>query len=183
MTSVERVGVLIGIVVVTACGRTDRGVEEQIADAVFTVLAADREVYTKQVVHRLQNEEAVIKASERWREERLLPLPAQMFRMGAENAQGRSERFTYALLSLWPINKQNAPRTPAERAGLEAVRKGDPYRADEEVAGTSYFTAVYPDRAVSKACIECHNDHPDSPRRDFALGDVMGGVVIRVKRR
>jgi hypothetical protein len=33
---------------------------------------------------------------------------------------------------------------------------------------------------VSPVCISCHNEHKDSPRKDFKLGDVMGGVVIRI---
>jgi hypothetical protein len=31
---------------------------------------------------------------------------------------------------------------------------------------------------VSKACVDCHNNHPNSPRRDFKLNDVMGAIVI-----
>src|SRR5438477_13170847 len=59
------------------------GKERDVADAIHLVLSADREVYTKQVVNRLQNQEKVMKASEHWKDEKLLPLPAQMFRMGA----------------------------------------------------------------------------------------------------
>jgi len=33
---------------------------------------------------------------------------------------------------------------------------------------------------VAPACVTCHNDHKDSPKKDFKLGDTMGGVVIRV---
>jgi Protein of unknown function (DUF3365). len=43
-----------------------------------------------------------------------------------------------------------------------------------------YFTAVYPDVAVTAACVTCHNEHKDSPKTDFKIGEVMGGVVIRV---
>ena len=43
-----------------------------------------------------------------------------------------------------------------------------------------YYTAVYPDVAVSDACTICHNEHKDSPKTDFKVGEVMGGVVIRV---
>jgi len=43
-----------------------------------------------------------------------------------------------------------------------------------------YFQAVYPDRAVSNACITCHNQHPLSPKRDFKLNDVMGGIAITI---
>ncbi len=32
----------------------------------------------------------------------------------------------------------------------------------------------------AKACISCHNEHKDSPRTDFKMGEVMGGVVIRL---
>jgi hypothetical protein len=33
---------------------------------------------------------------------------------------------------------------------------------------------------VAPVCVECHNKHPDTPKRDFKIGDVMGGVVIRI---
>jgi len=29
-------------------------------------------------------------------------------------------------------------------------------------------------------CVSCHNKHPDTPKKDFKIGDVMGGVVIRI---
>jgi hypothetical protein len=28
--------------------------------------------------------------------------------------------------------------------------------------------------------VSCHNAHKDSPRTDFKLNDVMGGVVLRI---
>jgi hypothetical protein len=92
------------------------------ADGLFTVMSADRAVYTKEVVNRLQNDEKVIKASEHWKDEKALPLPAQMFRMGAESVASKNPGFNYALLSLWPINKQNAPKTDAGRDKL--LRRG-----------------------------------------------------------
>jgi len=155
----------------------------QMADALFTVMASDRAVYTKQVVNRLQNEEKVIKASEHWQDEKALPLPAQMFRMGAETVTEKNAGFSYALLSLWPINKQNAPKTDAEKAGLQFVNDSSGktnYYAEEVLGGKKFFTAVYADVAVSKACVSCHNNHDDTPRDDFELDDVMGGVVIRI---
>jgi len=156
---------------------------QMMADSLFTVLASDRAVYTKQVVNRLQNEEKVIKASEHWQDEKALPLPAQMFRMGAETVAARNPGFTYALLSLWPINKQNEPKTDAEKTGLQFVADSlgkTNYYAEEMLGGKKYFTAVYADVAVSKACVSCHNNHDDTPKNDFELDDVMGGVVIRI---
>ena len=160
------------------------GISPQVmADGLFTVMASDRAVYPKKVFQRLQNEEKVIRASEHWQDDKALPLPAQMFRMGAETVAEKDPGFSYALLSLWPINKQNEPKTDAEKTGLQFVAdsKGRTnYYTEETLGGQKYFTAVYADVAVSKACVSCHNNHDDSPKTDFELDDVMGGVVIRI---
>jgi len=157
---------------------------DQMADAIFAVLAADRAVYAREVVSRLQDQEKVIRASEHFRDERALPLPAQMFRMGAETARKNTTGLSYALLSPWPINRQNAPRTEAEKKGLSAVADGKKrWYGEETLAGKRYFTAVYADDAVSEACTGCHNGHADSPRHDFKVGETMGGVVIRIALR
>lgn len=168
----------LGIGVAAAQGVTYK----QMADALHAVMESDRTVYTRMVVNRLQNEEKVIKASEHFKDDKALPLPAQMFRFGSEMVAEKKPGFSYSLLSLWPINKQNAPRTDAETKGLKAIAdKPDiPFYAEETLGKQKYFTAVYPDRAVSMACVTCHNDHKDTPRKDFKMGDVMGGVVIRI---
>lgn len=156
---------------------------QKFADAVHAVMKADRTIYTKKVVNRLQNEEQVIKASEHWEDDKALPLPAQMFRMGAEMvSKDKDAGFTYSLLSNWPINKQNKPATELEKQGLDfvAANKGKNFYGEEALGGQKYFTAVYADTGVAEACIKCHNEHKDSPRVDFKLGDVMGGVVVRV---
>jgi len=158
------------------------GVSPQaMADALYAVMAADRTVYTREVVNRLQEQEKVIKASEHFKDDKALPLPAQMFRMGAEAAQKTNSAFTYSLLSQWPINKQNGPKTEVEKNGLKAVAEtGKNFYTEETLGGKKYFTAVYPDKAVVDACVNCHNAHQDSPKKDFKLGDVFGGVVIRI---
>ncbi|MGE0681707.1 MAG: DUF3365 domain-containing protein [Candidatus Binatia bacterium] len=155
---------------------------QTMADALHTVLETDRTVYTRLIVNRLTLEEKVIKASEHWKDEKALVLPAQMFRAGAEMVQEKGANFSYALLSLWPVNKQNSPKTDAEKAGLQYVIDNPEknYYAEEMLGGKPYFTAVYADVAVAKACITCHNAHKDSPRTDFKMGDVMGGVVVRI---
>lgn len=155
---------------------------QQVADMLHAVMAADRTVYTVRVVNRLQNVEKVITADEHFMDKKALPLPAQMFRFGAEKAAEKAKNFSYSLLSLWPVNRQNAPRTAAEKKGLQHVadNKGQNFYTEESLGGKKYFTAVYADPAVSPACVNCHNGHQESPRKDFKLNDVMGGVVIRL---
>jgi hypothetical protein len=157
------------------------------ADALHLVMDSDRTVYTRKIVNRLVKKEKVIKASEYYDDDKALVLPAQMFRYGSELVAKRAEKlpdvkFSYSLQSLWPVNKQNAPKTQAEKDGLQYVadNKGKNYYTVEELGGTKYFTAVYADTAVAPVCVSCHNEHKDSPRRDFKIGEVMGGVVIRI---
>jgi hypothetical protein len=169
---------------------------DKVADLLHAVMEADRTVYTKQVVNRLVKEQVLqivnpnskqpepFEASEQWKTEHgKLPLPAQMFRMGAEAVAKKNVGMSYALLSQWPVNKQNLPKTEVEKAGLKAVVDNNgskPHYGEEQLGGQKYFTAVYADTAVAAACVDCHNDHKDSPRRDFEIGDVMGGVVVRL---
>ncbi len=157
------------------------------ADALHLVMDSDRSVYTKKIVNRLVKKEKVIKASEHFEDDKALVLPAQMFRFGSELAMKRAEKlddvdFSYTLQSLWPINKQNAPKTDAEKIGLKYVaeNKGKNYYTTENLGGKTYFTAIYADTGVAPVCVSCHNKHPDTPKKDFKLGDVMGGVVIRI---
>jgi hypothetical protein len=176
------------ILTVVGCGSGEPekvGIDPKIyTDSLFAVMKADRTNYTKLVVKRLGPAgSGAVKPDENWEEyENGTLLPAQMFRAGAEAVAEMTDDFTYSLQSIWPINAQNAPKTPLEKTGLEyiAANPGENYYGEETLGDVTYYTAVYPDVAVSDACTTCHNDHKDSPKTDFALGEVMGGVVIRV---
>ncbi len=184
-------GSLALAVILTACGGTSTSTAtvstgitpQKMADALHAVMESDRTVYTKKVVNRLQNEQQVIKASEHWEDDKALPLPAQMFRMGAEMVTAKNVGFTYGLLSKWPVNKQNAPKTEIEKQGLDFIDANggtEPFYGEETLGDSKYFTAIYADVGVVTACVKCHNEHKDSPKTDFKIGDVMGGVVIRI---
>lgn len=154
---------------------------ETVADYVHAVIEADRTFYTIQVVERLQKRGKMV-ASEDWRVSHTLPLPAQFLMESNELAALTGTKVRYRLIGLWPINQQNAPATEFERKGLEDVRM-NPERRNSGIVtsgGERYFQAVYADRAVTQACIGCHNAHPKSPKRDFKLNEVMGGIVITI---
>ena len=161
------------------------GIDPQLfTDALFAVMNADRANYTKLVVARLgPTGSDVIKPDEHWQEyDNGTLLPAQMFRAGAEAVAEVTDEFSYSLQSLWPIGKQNGPKTPLEEEGLQFVvdNPGENFYGKETLGDVTYYTGVYADVAVSEACTVCHNEHKDSPKTDFKVGEVMGGVVIRV---
>jgi hypothetical protein len=183
-----RLGFLVAAVVVSGCGNP-RGAgapgagvpPEDVAEFVHTVIEAHRTVYAEDVVYRLQDQAKVIKATEHFEQDKTLPLPAQMLRMSAQVASDKG-RLRYALISPYAINKANNPKTDFERIGMDAVLASPdvPYTSYETVGDRRYFIAIYADRAVSDACVSCHNNNDESPKHDFKRGDVMGGIVISV---
>ena len=126
------------------------GIEPRtMADAMHAVMRADRTVYARHVVDRLQNKEQVILASEHWADDKALPLPAQMFRMGAELASEGQDLFSYALLSKWPVNKKSPgpmPRRPVSTSSRR-TRKRTTTRRRSSVAASgsrpSTLTALW----------------------------------------
>lgn len=152
---------------------------EVVAGYIHAVIAADRALYTTHVVERMQENRIVI-AAEAWKQRKALPLPAQMLLMGGRVVEMGGSGLRYRLASLWPIYEENGPSTVFEEAGLKVVAE-DP---DEVYSGIikrgdqRFFKAIYADRAVSKSCVECHNGHLLSSKRDYKLGDVMGGIII-----
>ncbi|WP_287963404.1 DUF3365 domain-containing protein [Alcanivorax sp.] len=180
----------ISALILSGCGGEQAatpvsGIEPKVyTDSLFAVMNADRTNYTKLIIGRLGPAGAdSIKPHEYWEDlENGAPLPAQMFRYGAESVSEMTSEFSYSLQSLWPINGQNAPKTGLEKEGLQYIvdNPGENFYGEEKLGDVTYYTAVYPDVAVAAPCVACHNNHKDSPKTDFELGDVMGGVVIRV---
>lgn len=156
---------------------------EVVADYVYAIVQADRTLYTTHVVERMQ--ELGMAATEQWKKQGTLPLPVQMLLMAGEEIQGQGTNLRIRLTSLWPINKANGPADDFERVGLERVVKEPqkPYTGIINQGERRIFKAIYADRAVTKGCVECHNGHVLSNKRDLKLYDVMGGIVISFPSR
>jgi hypothetical protein len=151
-----------------------------VADYLHAVLQADRTFYTQHVVERMKAM-LIVNATENWREDRTLPLPAQFFKESSQGLQVRGKPFRYRLVSLWPINQENAPESEKERRALEQVMTyGEVTEQEIELDKRRYYQAIFPDRAVSRACVNCHNAHEQSPKHDFKLNDIMGGLEILI---
>ena len=154
---------------------------EKVADYIHAILEADRTFYTSHIVNRLQ-EKGILASTEHWERDSTLPLPAQFLqhsgRLVAESGRG----IRYRLIGFSPIYQRNAPATEFERKALDVLRR----QPDRPVTGIvssgkkQYFQAIYADRAVSPACVTCHNGHPLSPKQNFKLNDVMGGIAITI---
>ncbi len=179
--------VMGGIVINIALGRFNPAEKEDgflvppenVADFIHSVIGSDRTVYSRDVVDRLGSKN-IVRATEDWVDNDTLPLPAQFLTNASRLADKYDLGLAFRLISLWPINKKNSARNNFERLGLESVNIHPirPYIGQVNVGKALYFKAVYPDLAVTSTCVNCHNNHPKSSKKNFELHDVMGGVVV-----
>lgn len=183
-----RVGdVMGGILINLPLGKQEKHAElgkhqfppEIISDYVHSVLASDREIYSKYIVDRLKKQN-ILQPSENWWADKTLPLPAQFLLNASQLVEKRKLGIHFRLISLWPINPQNGPANEFEHTGLETVETHPirPYIGISKIGRKTYFKAVYPDFAVTQGCVNCHNAYPGSPKKDFKLNDVMGGITV-----
>jgi uncharacterized protein DUF3365 len=154
---------------------------ETVADYIHSVIQAGRMFYSIQVVDHMERKEERV-ASEDWRISHTLPLSAQLLNESGEFGLLTGSEVQYQLIGLWPINPANGAHTDFERKGLEYLSAHPEERYSEIVTSDKErkFQALYPDRAEAQSCIECHNTHPSSPKKDFKLGDMIGGVLISI---
>jgi len=164
---------------VAQAGETAGIPPEMVAEYIHAVIQADRSLYTTHVVERLQDLKVAVSAED-WKGKGVLPLPAQMLQMAGQEVQGLGLGLRIRLSSLGPIYTRNGPADQFERAGLESVAKDPrkPYTGIMTEGDRRYFKAIFADRAVTMACVTCHNTHPLSAKRDYKLYDVMGGIII-----
>ncbi|MBI5187394.1 MAG: DUF3365 domain-containing protein [Nitrospinae bacterium] len=142
----------------------------------------DRALYTKSVVGKMKKELPGFSASQNYHEiSGAAPLPATFVREVSEAIHG-SGLYSYDLLSKWNINPKKGLRDPFEQEAFEELLRtgtGSFYRfMDHE--GRYVLRFATPDKASSQACTDCHNNSPESAKRDFKSGDLMGILVVTI---
>lgn len=136
---------------------------------------AVRGLWTKEIVGAGQR--AGLEFSEDWRDRDVEagPLPALFLRETARNLEKDPVRLSLFLGSDSPVNPEN---------GFKGLQQ-DRFRQIRAIGAPQFFlmpdtelyTAMFPDEAVAEACVDCHNEHEDSPKNDWQLHDVMGATT------
>ncbi len=154
---------------------------EKVSDYLHSIIEADRNIYTTYVVKRMQ-EKGIVLAREDWESSNAIPLPAQFLHYSSKLVAESGHGVRFRLISLWPIHRRNGPATEFERKALEDLQDAPdtPQRGIVTSGKKKFFQSIYADKGITQACIICHNSHPLSPKRDFQVGDLMGGVVITI---
>ncbi|MDO6731118.1 DUF3365 domain-containing protein [Marinovum sp. 2_MG-2023] len=143
-------------------------------DAANAINDAARSIYTARVVGG--GVKAGLKFGEDWAEPGVEkgPLPALFLRLAAARMEAKPPRLGLYLGSDAPINASNLFNgSQAEAFQQVRATKGPVFSSTER----GDLVGMYPDFASAEPCVTCHNDHPDSPRHDWVLNEIMGATT------
>lgn len=142
-------------------------------------IMADRAYYASVVVPKIKELEGTVGVDYKEVHGRF-PLPATFVREVAEATKQLANGYTVNLISPWPINKDKGITDDFHRdafAYLSANPKGQFIR-NEVLRDRKVMRYMAADIAAAQSCVNCHNAHAQSPRHDFKLNDLMGGLEI-----
>jgi len=170
------------VAALTASKRADANLQEKLAHRAKSLvhqIMADRKYYASVVVPRIKTLGGSLGADYAQVHGRF-PLPATFVREVAQNTAELRNGFSANLISLWPINKNQGARDNFHKLGFAYVQAHpeQPFIKMDTLDGKAVMRVLMADLASAPSCVDCHNAHPDSPKRDLNLNDVMGGLEI-----
>ncbi len=143
-----------------------------------------RNFYAQDVVARVVAADGNVHTSAKFREEPgAIPIPAT-FSLELGRLIGEEGSVGYRFVSDFPF----AGREPHnldefERNALARLR-ADPSEPVIQVGGSLFSRTVRLATPIilGEACVACHNSHPESPKKDWKVGDVRGIQEVTVQQ-
>ncbi len=137
--------------------------------------AVVRKLWTQKIVGA--GKKLGLKFSEDWEEPDVEagPLPALFLRATASRLEKNKVPLSLFLGSDAPINQANEFDARQTEKFQKIKQDQQPqlfYSEDIE-----RYTGMFPDIASVEACVKCHNDHKESPKKDWKILDVMGATT------
>jgi methyl-accepting chemotaxis protein len=152
------------------------------ARAVADQVATLRTFYTSEVVARAKDVGMRVNFDFEGRKD-TLPLPATFVKVLGERIAHDYPGTSIRLYSRFPFPHRAATETydDFEKGALDSLEQHpkSPVWTFATLDGRKSVRYAVAD-LMGPACVSCHNSHPDSPKRDWKLGDVRGVVEVIV---
>ncbi len=149
-----------------------------IADA-FRIIARvnsiARSLYTRNIVNT--GLEVGLSFDENWQDNEIEagPLPAQILRETSAFIEKSPLGLGLYLGSDFPISAPNLFKE-MQAENFQELRKDGKPKFFYDVSSKRYV-GMFPDIAISGACVKCHNENKNSPKKDWVLNDIMGATT------
>ncbi|KIZ47420.1 MULTISPECIES: adenylate/guanylate cyclase domain-containing protein [Rhodopseudomonas] len=158
------------------------GLRRQAAD-LNSIITSVRGYYASNVVGRvLAHPESVKVIHDYESVPGAIPIPATLSLELGKVIGAQQANISYRFVSDFPFANRKPHQLDAfERGALDSLRKD----ASQDIVDTS--TSLLSDSVrlvapvvMGQACVACHNVHPESPKRDWKVGDVRGIQEVTV---
>ena len=148
---------------------------EEILEMVASENDITRTLYTKGIVGA--GKKQGLKFDEDWQDDEVEagPLPALFLRGISSDIRKSSIPLGLYLGSDFPINASN--KLEGKQAKLFSKIKEDRKPQFFYDESQKLHTAMFADVAMAAPCVSCHNDHKNTTKTDWKLGDVMGATT------
>ena len=179
---------LLPLVMVSAISNATVTQMKMHAEEVSTLATDIRSYYADNVIARLQAADGKAIFSENYRDVHGgIPIPATLsIELGALFDHSHNDgRISYEFISDYPFAKRVArPLDEFEAKALRALRDDPDRKTYTQLTGIGLGRSSYrlaTPVIMRQACVTCHNTHPDSPRRDWKVGDIRGIQEVTVR--
>jgi class 3 adenylate cyclase len=105
-----------------------------------------------------------------------IPIPATLSLELGRVIGAQQENITYRFVSDFPFKNRNPHQLDRfERSALDSLRSNpDQKIVDTTISLFSDSVRLVAPVMMGPACVSCHNVHPESPKKDWKVGDVRG---------
>ncbi len=140
-----------------------------------------RAYYTENVIAKLPAAEGKLTASSHYLDKPgTIPLPATVIHDLSAKLEGTKSGTQMKLYSRFPFPERKGRHLDAFAEAALAFLQGHPdsiFSLLDESSKPAKVRLAAADR-MKESCVACHNSHPDSPKRDWQVGDMRGVLEV-----
>ena len=141
-----------------------------------------REYYTTNVVRKVAGRTDLRASHDHKDRADAIPLPATLIHDLGEEAARTRQGAQLRLYSSHPFphRRDRRPDDFAQEAMAHFQKNPDAptFTRIDRLNGEETVRVAIADRMVNQACVNCHNKHPDSPKKDWQVGDLRGVLEV-----
>jgi methyl-accepting chemotaxis protein len=143
-----------------------------------------RAYYTNHVVQKVKGKTDLRVSHDHKEKDDTIPLPATVIHDLGEEFSRKDGGVQLRLYSAHPFPNRRDRRpddfATAAMAHFRDNPNGGTFTRVERVNGEETVRVAVADYMVSQSCVDCHNRHPASSKKDWAVGDVRGVLEMDI---
>jgi class 3 adenylate cyclase len=152
------------------------------SDEISRIINDMRNFYASDVIARVAQKHVAVPTHNYREVDGGIPIPATLSIELGKLISARNDAVQYRFLSDYPFRGRESHTLDAFETGALKALRTDPKAPQVQVTGDIFDRAIRLATPImmGPACVNCHNVHPDSPKKDWKLNDVRGIQEITI---